>query len=175
MQDILEVLKTRRSIRKYQDKPVPDELLEKIIEAGLYAPTGMNRQDAIILEITDPETLRTLGLINGKIMGQDNFDGFYGAPALLCVLAEKDSPIAVYDGCSVISNMINEAASLGLGSCWIHRCKEQFETPEGKEILKKAGIDPDKYVGIDNVAVGYTDGELPAAPARKSGRVFKIN
>lgn len=175
MSDILEVLKTRRSIRKYKPDPVPEEQIEKVIEAGLYAPTGMGRQQTIILKITEPETVRTLGLINGKLMGQENMDAFYGAPVLLAVLSRKDDPTAVFDGCSVISNMLNEAASLGLGSCWIHRGKEQFETPEGIEVLKRAGIDPDQYVGIDNVVLGIMDGDLPKAAPRKDGRVFSLD
>lgn len=174
MQDILDVLKNRRSIRKYKPDPVPEKLIDRVIEAGLYAPTGMNRQQTIILKITDPETVRTLGKVNGKLMGKEDLDAFYGAPAVLAVLSQKDNPTALFDGCSVISNMLNEAASLGLGGCWIHRGKEQFETEEGIAILKKAGIDPDKYEGIDSVIVGYMDGEAPKPHPRKDGRVFRI-
>lgn len=173
MENILDVLKTRRSVRKYEARRVPEELIGQVIEAGLYAPTGMNRQDAIILKITDPDTVRALGKINGAIMGHEGMDAFYGAPAVLCVLAKKDDPTAVYDGCSVISNMLNEAASLGLGSCWVHRGKEQFETKEGREILQRAGIDPDDYVGVDNVILGYA-AEAPAAAPRKEKRVYSL-
>ena len=150
--DILRVLKSRRSVRKYTSQVVAEDLLDRIVEAGLYAPTGMNRQAVIILKITDQATVRQLGHINGTIMGTGN-DAFYGAPAVLCVLARKDNPTGLYDGCAVITNMLNEAESLGLGSCWIHRGKEQFETEEGKSILKRAGIDPDTYIGIDNVII----------------------
>lgn len=147
---------------------------QEILEAELYAPSGMGAQQAVILKITDPETVRTLGKINGKIMGHDEFDAFYGAPVVFAVLAPKDSATAVFDGSSVITNMLNEAASLGLGSCWIHRAKEQFETEEGRKILQKAGIDPDKYIGIDNVILGYADGPVRDAAPRKDGRVFSI-
>ena len=174
MEDISDVLKYRRAIRKYKEEPVPDEMIDKIIEAGLYAPTGMNRQQTIILKITDKETLEKLAKINGKIAGNENKDPFYGAPVLLSVLSEKDNPTGLYDGCSVISNMLNEAASLGLGSCWIHRGKEQFETDGGKEILKKAGIDSEKYEGVDNIIVGFEDGAHPEAKPRKENRVFCI-
>ncbi|MGN0708713.1 MAG: nitroreductase family protein [Anaerovoracaceae bacterium] len=174
MQDILENLITRRSIRKYKPDAVPENLLDEIIKAGLYAPTGMNRQQTIILKITDQSVVRELGKVNGKLMGRDGFDGFYGAPAVLCVLSKKDNPNAVYDGCSVISNMLNEAASLGLGSCWVHRGKEQFHTEEGMKILRSAGIDPVEYVGVDNVIVGYMDCDMPKAAPRKEGRVFSI-
>ena len=171
--DILRVLKSRRSVRKYTSQVVAEDLLDRIVEAGLYAPTGMNRQAVIILKITDQATVRQLGHINGTIMGTGN-DAFYGAPAVLCVLARRDNPTGLYDGCAVITNMLNEAESLGLGSCWIHRGKEQFETEEGKSILKRAGIDPDTYIGIDNVIVGYQDGEKITAPARKENRVYSI-
>ena len=174
MSDILEELKNRRSIRRYEEKPVPEELLEKIVEAGLYAPSGMGRQAVRILVITDDKTVRTLGKINGQIMGKEGFDAFYGAPAVLCVLADRDNPTGIYDGSSAITNMLDEAASLGLGSCWIHRGKEQFETEKGREILSEAGIDPDTVTGIDNVIVGYGTGEKPVAAERKNGRVYRI-
>lgn len=174
MQDILDVLKTRRSIRKYKPDAVPDEMLDKIIEAGLYAPTGMNRQTTIILKITNQSAVRKLGKVNGKLMGRDGFDGFYGAPVVLAVLSRKDDPTPVHDGCSVISNMLNEAASLGLGSCWIHRGKEQFQTEEGMKILRSAGIDPVQYEGVDNVIVGYMEGDMPKTLPRKENRVYSL-
>ena len=175
MEDILEVLKGRRSVRRYKSDPVPEELLDKIVEAGLYAPTGMNRQETIILKITRPEVVRQLGLANGRLMGKENTDAFYGAPAVLCVLSKRDIPTAIFDGCSVLSNMMNEAASLGLGSCWIHRGKEQFETEEGKKILAQAGIDSSRYVGIDSLVVGYPDGVTAPASPRKEGRAYSIS
>ncbi|MGI6118094.1 MAG: nitroreductase [Bilifractor sp.] len=175
MQDIYDVLVTRRSIRKFKADPVPEDQIQRIIETGLYAPTGMDRQQTIILKITDPETIHTLGMVNGRLMGKGEVDGFYGAPVVLAVLSRKDNPNSIFDGCSVISNMLNETASLGLGGCWIHRGKEQFETKEGIAILKKAGINPDEYEGVDNVVLGYIDGEYPKPNPRKDGRVFSID
>lgn len=174
MADILDVLTARRSIRRYKSDPVPAELIDKVIEAGLYAPTGMDRQQTIILKITDSEIVRKLGRLNGRIMGHDDMDAFYGAPVVLAVLSAKNDPTGIHDGCSVISNMLNEAASLGLGSCWIHRGREQFETEEGRAILRKAGIDPDAYEGVDSVILGYGEGALPTASPRKGGRVFSL-
>ena len=174
MRDILDELKGRRSVRKYKEDAVPEDLMDEIIEAGLYAPTGMNRQEQLILKITEPSAVRELGLINGKLMGREGMDAFYGAPAVLCVFSKRGARTGIHDGCSVLSNMMNEAASLGLGTCWIHRGKEQFETPEGKAILEKAGIDGDAYECIDSVIVGYPDGEIPQAGPRKEGRVFSI-
>lgn len=168
--DMLEMMRSRRSIRKYTDKAVPKELIDKVIEAGLYAASGMNRQDTIIIAVTDKAHLEELSKTNASIMGSSG-DPFYGAQAVLIVLADKNAPTYIYDGSLSIGNMLLEAHALGLGSCWIHRAKEEFESPEGKAILKKLGIDGD-YEGIGHVALGYIDGDLPDIIARKSGRVY---
>lgn len=170
--DTLEAIKTRRSTRKYKSDPVPQELLDKIIEAGLYAPSGMGRQATIILAVTDKAMRDKLSAMNAKIMGTDS-DPFYGAPAVLVVLAKKDCPTGVYDGSLVMQNLMLAAHELGLGSCWIHRAKEEFELPEGKEILKSLGID-EAYEGIGHCIVGYADGDTPAPAERKENRVFYI-
>lgn len=174
IEDILETLKTRRSVRSYKSDPVPEELISRVVEAGLFAPTGMNRQATILLVLTDPDAVRTLGKVNGAMMGHEGMDAFYGAPAVICVLAKKDDPTAIFDGSAAITNMLNEAASLGLGSCWIHRGKEQFETKEGREILTRAGIDPDTVVGIDSAVLSFPAVENPAAAPRKEGRVYRV-
>jgi nitroreductase len=178
MKDALDFIKARRSVRKFTPMPVPSKLLDRVVEAGLYAPTGHNRQTTVILKITDPETVRKLGKVNGEIFGKLNGgnpmpDGFYGAPVVLCVLSPKDNSTKIWDGSSVISSMALEASSLGLGSCWVHRGREQFETEYGKSLLLKAGIDPEVYEGIDNLIVGWPEA-VPAAPPRKPGRVFSL-
>lgn len=170
--DALEAIKTRRSTRKYKSDPVPQELLDKIIEAGLYAPSGMGRQATIILAVTDKAMRDKLSAMNARIMGTDS-DPFYGAPAVLVVLAKKDCPTGVYDGSLVMQNLMLAAHELGLGSCWIHRAKEEFELPEGKEILKSLGID-EAYEGIGHCIVGYADGDTPSPAERKENRVFYI-
>lgn len=144
---------TRRSVKKYLDKSVAVELIEEIVKAGTYAPTGMNRQSPIIIAVTNKELRDKLSHINAKILGTDN-DPFYGAPVVLVVLAKKDVNTRVYDGSLVMGNMMVAANSLGLGSCWIHRAKETFESAEGKEILQSLGISDD-YEGIGNCIVGY--------------------
>jgi nitroreductase len=144
---------TRRSVKKYLDKSVAVELIEEIVKAGTYAPTGMNRQSPIIIAVTNKELRDRLSQINAKILGTDN-DPFYGAPVVLVVLAKRDVNTRVYDGSLVMGNMMVAANSLGLGSCWIHRAKETFESAEGKEILQSLGISDD-YEGIGNCIVGY--------------------
>lgn len=173
MSNTLDAIKTRRSIRKYKNDPVPKETLDKIIEAGLYAPSGMGRQSTIIISVTNKEVRDRLSKLNAKIMGSDS-DPFYGAPAVLIVLADKNCPTGIYDGSLVMQNLMLAAHELGLGSCWIHCAKEEFELPEGKEILKSLGI-KGEYEGIGHCIVGYTDGEEPSPAARKENRVYHID
>ena len=171
--DVMETLLTRRSVRAYRDDPVPDEVLDKILEAGTYAPTGMGEQSPIIVAITDRATRDALSRLNAEIMGADS-DPFYGAPAVLVVLARKDRPTHVYDGSLVMGNLMNAAHGLGIASCWIHRAKEEFERPEGRAILEGLGIDPDAYEGIGHCILGHADGPEPAAKPRKEGYVYRI-
>ena len=165
-------LKNRRSIRKYKDTMVPKEVLEQIMEAGLYAASGMNRQPVIMIAVTNKEMRDRMSKLNAQVMGSDK-DPFYGAPCLIVVLAEKEMRNRVYDGSLVMGNLMQAAHDLGVGSCWIHRAKEVFDTEEGKEILKSIGIEGD-YEGIGNCILGYVDGEYPQAAPRKENRIFWI-
>ena len=163
--ETLENLKTRRAIRSYQDKMPAMELIEQITEAGTYAPTGMGRQSPIIVAVTNKEMRDSLSQMNARIMGADN-DPFYGAPVVLVVLADKDCPTYLYDGSLVMGNLMNAAHAVGLGSCWIHRAKEVFETEEGKALLKSWGIEGN-YEGIGNCILGYPAQAAPAPKPRK--------
>ena len=165
MSDVLETIKSRRSIRKYKSDMVPQDKLGKIIEAGTYAATGMGKQSPIIIAVTNKELRDKLSAMNAKVMGV-NSDPFYGAPVVLIVLADKSRPTYVYDGSLVMGNLMLEAEAQGIGSCWIHRAKEEFESEEGKELLKSLGIEGD-YEGIGHCVLGYTDGPAPKAAPRK--------
>ena len=171
MSDVLEIIKSRRSIRKYKSDMVPQDKLEKIIEAGTYAATGMGKQSPIIVAVTNKELRDKLSAMNAKIMGV-NSDPFYGAPVVLIVLADKNRPTYVYDGSLVMGNLMLEAEAQGVGSCWIHRAKEEFESEEGKEILKSLGIEGD-YEGIGHCILGYVDGEEPQCHPRKDNWVYR--
>ena len=164
MSELLDMIKTRRSIRKYKSDMVPKEIIDKIVEAGTYAATGMGQQSPIILAVTNKEVRDKLGT---------DTDPFYGAPVVLVVLADKNRPTAVYDGSLVMANLMLEAHDLGIGSCWIHRAKEEFESEEGKELLKSLGIEGD-YVGIGHCVLGYVDGEYPGIPERKDNWVYYV-
>ena len=151
---------------------VPQEILDQILEAGTYAATGMGMQSPIILSVTNREMRDRLSAMNAKVMGTDS-DPFYGAPVVLVVLADKSRGTYVYDGSLVMGNLMLAAHELGIASCWIHRAKEEFESPEGKEILKSLGIRGD-YEGIGHCILGYADGEEPAARPRKASYVYEV-
>ena len=171
MNEVIEALKSRRSIRKFADKAVEKAKLEEIIDAGLYAPSGMGKQGAAIVAVTDKALRDKISTMNARVMGREGFDPFYNAPVILIVLGNKDVGTYLYDGSLVMGNLMNAAYSEGLGSIWIHRAKEEFESEEGKAILKELGIEGN-WEGIGHCAIGYADCASPAAAPRKDGRVF---
>lgn len=172
MNEVIEMMKTRRSIRKFKTDALPDEIIEQIAEAGTYAATGKNLQSPTIIAVTNKQLRDRISEMNRKIGGwQEGFDPFYGAPAMLIVLADKNVPTAVYDGSLVMGNLMLAAHSLGVGSIWIHRAKEEFESEDGKAILAELGITGD-HVGIGHCALGYIDGEEPKAAPRKENWVY---
>lgn len=170
---MIELIKSRTSVKKYLDKPVPQELIEKIVEAGTFAPTGRNHQSPIIIAITNKEIRDKLAKLNAEIMSLKDFDPFYNAPVVLVVLANKDYPTYIYDGSLVMENMLLASHSLGLGACWIHRAKEEFNTELGKEILSMLNISGN-YEGIGHCIVGYPDGEAPKPKPRKDNYVYYL-
>lgn len=173
MNETIQNIVARRSIRKYKDDMIPKEAIEEIVKAGMYAPTGMNAQSPIILAVTNKEVRDKLSKMNAKIMGNEAIDPFYGAPVVLVVLVDKNGVTPVYDGSLVMGNLMNAAYSLGIGSCWIHRAKEEFELDEGKELLKSLGIEGE-YEGIGHCVLGYIDGNEPNPTPRKENYVYYI-
>ena len=172
MNEVLKAIKERRSVRKYKAEMPAKSDIEQIIEAGLYAASAMGKQETAIIAVTNKDLCSKIREMNRKIGGwQEGFDPFYGAPVILIVLAKKDWRNKVYDGSLVMGNMMLAAHSLGLGNIWIHRAKEEFESAEGKAILKELGL-ADEWEGIGHCAVGFTDGEIPEPAPRKEGRVF---
>ena len=174
MSDVLKAMEERRSIRKYKADMVPQEIIDKIIEAGLYAASGKGTQNTIIIQVTNKELRDKISEMNCKIGGwEEGFDPFYGAPAMLIVLAKKDWPTGIYDGSLVMGNLMLAAHDLGIGSCWIHRAKEEFESEEGKQILSDLGA-TGEYEGIGHCILGYPDEEIEEAKPRKDDYVFWV-
>ena len=173
MNDIIQAMISRRSVRAFKPDQPDEALVAEVIRAGTFAASGRNFQSPVIINLTDPKLQADIRKLNAKIMGNPGMDPFYGAPVILIVLADRSRPTYIYDGSLVIGNMMLAAHSLGLGSCWIHRAKEEFETPWGKELLAKLGIKGD-YEGIGHCALGYPAGTLPPPLERKPGYVYKI-
>ena len=171
MNEIIRAMEERRSIRSFKPDMPARANLEQIVEAGLYAPNAMGRQATLILAVTNKEIRDQLSEENRQIAGApEGFDPFYGAPAVLLVLADKNIATHVYDGSLVLGNMLLAAHSLGLGAIWIHRAKEESERPVLQAILKAHGIEGD-WEGIGHCAVGYVAGDYPEAADRKADRV----
>ena len=172
MNEIIRAMEERRSIRSFKPEMPPKEVLQQIVEAGLYAASGKGQQAAIVVAVTNKALRDKLAEENRRIAGApEGSDPFYGAPAVLVVLGRKDWPTHVYDGSLVMGNLLLAAHALGLGSIWIHRAKEKFEEPEYQQLLKDLGVEGE-WEGIGHCAVGYLNGEAPAPAPRKPGRVF---
>ena len=170
MNESLKTLIERRSCRSYKPDPIPAEILDQILEAGTYAATGMGKQSPIMIAVTDKETRDKLSRMNAAVMGASN-DPFYGAPVVIIVLANRAVPTYLYDGSLVMGNLMLAAHSLGLGSIWINRAKQEFEMEEWKAWLKSIGVEGE-WEGVGHCAVGYIDGDVPKAAPRKANRVF---
>ena len=169
----MNTLLNRRSIRRYKEDQVPNELLDQVLTAGLYAPTGMNRQNIIMVAVRDKETRDLLSRMNAAVMGSDR-DPFYGAPCVIVVLGDPEIYPVVENGSLVLGNLMNAAYAVGLGSCWIHRAKQTFETEEGKALLRKWGL-KENLVGIGNCILGYGEaGGIKPVAHRKENYIIKV-
>lgn len=162
---------TRRSCRKYKSDMIPKAVLEEIIQAGTYAATGRGLQSPIIIAVTNKALRDRLSAMNAAILGS-SADPFFGAPVVLVVLADKNVSTHVYDGSLVMGNLMLAAHDHGIGSCWIHRAKQEFESDEGKAILAELGIEGD-YEGIGHCILGYPEeGGFRLAAPRKENYVY---
>ena len=172
MNEMLHTLKTRRSVRAYLPKQVKEEQLQQILEAGTYAATGRGLQSPIMVVVQDPDTIAYLSKLNAAVMGTTS-DPFYGAPTVIVVLADRERPTCVEDGSLVMGNLMNAAQAVGVNSCWIHRAREVFDSPEGKALLEKWGIHGD-YVGVGHCILGYAKGQVPEAKPRKENYIYRV-
>ncbi|MBR1984597.1 MAG: nitroreductase [Clostridia bacterium] len=173
MNDILDIIVSRRSVKKFKSDMVEKQLIDKVLKAGISAPTGKNLQSPIILAVTNREVRDKLSKLCASVRGID-IDPFYNAPVVLVVLADKSVFTHIYDGSCVMENMLLEARSLGLGACWIHSAKQMFETSEGKELLKSLGINGD-YEGIGNCILGYSAVKPIGEIKRKDNYIYYID
>jgi nitroreductase len=172
MNETIKTLLERRSIRKFKLEQIKEGELNAILEAGMYAPSGANQQSALFVVIQDKQTLKKLSAMNASVLGKD-IDPYYNAPTLILVFADRSKVTPVEDASLALGNMFNAAASLGIGSCWVHRAKQMFETEEGKDLMKKWGVTGD-HIGVGSCILGYPDGEHPKAAPRKDNFVIRV-
>ena len=159
MNEVMKALLERRSIRKFKPDALTKEQLGQIVEAGLYAASGKGAQSAIAVVVTNKALRDRLSAENCRIGGwEEGFDPFYGAPAIILVLANKNEPNHVYDGSLMMGNMMLAAHALGLGSIWINRAKQEFDMPEYQALLKELGIEGE-WEGIAHLAGILADQE----------------
>ena len=174
MNETIKNIIERRSIRKYKPDQIKDEELDQILQAGIHSASGMNKQPTTIVAIQDKETRDKIEKLNAKVMGKEDATPFYGAPTVLVVLYNPEvSPIGIYDATLVMGNLMNAAHSIDVDSCWVHRAKEVFEMPEGKELLKKWGL-PENLVGVGNLILGYRDCEYPEPTPKRDDIVVYV-
>ncbi|MCQ2378400.1 MAG: nitroreductase [Victivallaceae bacterium] len=174
MNDVVQALCTRRSCRNFSGRMPSREVIDEILTAGTFAATGRGAQSPVIVAVSDPAVREKLRRANAAILGKDaSFDPFYGAPLILIVLADRMRPTCLYDGTLVMGNLMIAAHALGLASCWIHRAKEEFDSPEGKAFLREIGIEGD-YEGIGHCAIGYAAETLPEPAPRKQNYIYRV-
>lgn len=171
MNEVLDCLMTRRSIKSYSEKLVEEEKIKAIVEAGKYAPCGMGAQGTMMVVLTDKEEIKRVSQLNAEVMGAKK-DPFYGAPALIVVFADSTRPTFVEDGSLVMGNLLNAAHSLSVDSCWIHRARETFDMDEGRRLKATWGV-PHEYVGIGNCILGYGEPIGERKPRKDNFVIFR--
>lgn len=170
--EFLDLLLTRRSVRAYKPDPVPEALLEEVLRAGTYAPTGGGRQSPVLVAVTDKAARDEISRLNAAVMGKDT-DPYYGAPVLVLALADPASSTWVEDASCALENMMLAAHALGLGSVWVHREREIFDSEAGKALLRTWGL-PETLRGVGSIALGYASGPAPAPAPRKDGYIVRV-
>ena len=165
--EVLKCLRERRSIRAYKPQQITDEELKAVLEAGTYAPTGMNYQDPWIVAVQNPEIIKQLVRMNAAVMGADS-NPYYDAPTIVLVFASRPEKWknGVPDASLVLGNMMNAAHAIGLGSCWINREREMFDTEEGADLMRQFGL-PEGLMGVGAISLGYPAKQIPPARPRK--------
>jgi nitroreductase len=172
MNDMIKTLLDRRSCRAYTNEQISDTELDEILTAGEWAPSGMGAQSPMLVALQNPEVIAKVSKLNAEVVNH-KIDPFYGAPTVVVVFADSSKVTYVEDGSLAMGNMMNAAHSLGVASCWIHRAKQVFETPEGKALMNEWGV-PEGYVGIANCILGYAAAPLAEGKARKENYIIKV-
>jgi nitroreductase len=166
-------LKNRRSIRSYKPDQITEQELDAVLEAGTWAPTGMGCQGVLIVAVQNKGQIETIQKLNAAVLEDPGAGPFYGAPTVVNVFVDKNKPTPLENGNLVIGNMLNAAQAVGIGSCYIYRAKEVFQTEEGKALMKQWGV-PAEFEAVGHVLLGYAGGPAPEPAERKKDYIIKI-
>lgn len=170
--DFLTLIKTRRSIRAYKPDAVPADTLARVLEAGTYAPSAMGEQSATIVAVETKAYRDRLTKLNAAVIGKD-VDPYYGAPVIVVVLGDGERANYLADGSCVLENLMLAAHAEGLGTVWVNREREIFDSPDGKALLRDWGL-PETLRGVGAIALGYAAGPAPEAAPRKENYIVHV-
>lgn len=185
MNEMLKLMHDRRSTRAYRPEPLQEAVIQQILEAGRFAPSGMNKQLNHFYVITDPNYLADLtALVSRKMENYRDKDFRYGAPVLVLVTNQKESTTCVQDASCAMENMMLAAFSLGVGSCWINQLYRTREDREVQEKLAEIGVTPEE-MPVAALALGWPGRGLPRPPGedrepgvlgplRRGTKIFQI-
>ena len=190
---LLDIMRRRRSIRKYTTRQISRENLDTIIDAGLHAPNAGGGQRSMLLALHNPVLVEQVGRLNASCMRRDNLagghvsadqpsliddptikSGFYGAPTVVCVFGQRNFLYSVADAFCIAENMVLMATALGISSCVVARGEETFTHPDGQRLLARWSI-PDNMIARCFVTLGYCDGSYPAPKPRRDGRATIVD
>ncbi|MBQ0078290.1 MAG: nitroreductase [Eubacterium sp.] len=166
--EVISALMTRRAIRAFKPEQITDEELMTVLEAGTWAPSGRGMQSAQMVVVQNEELMKQIVRMNGEVLGDTSRNPYYGAPTVILVFAPEDRTTYVEDGSCLLDTLMVAAESIGLGSCWIHRERQMFETEEGKQLMAQWGLAPEMK-GIGALSLGYIEGEKPEPKPRREG------
>ncbi|EKQ58038.1 MULTISPECIES: nitroreductase [unclassified Clostridium] len=182
MNEVIQNILTRRSVRVYKEEQISDEDLNTILEAAKFAPSGMNSQSWHFTAVQNKERISQLisaakeALLNSpveqlkKIGGNPNFNPFYSAPTIIITSCDKNLPVGHFDCAAALENIMLAAHSLDIGSCWIHMLAMVGDDQKVRSILTELGI-PENYAVFGTAALGFNGGQEPKAPPRKEGTI----
>lgn len=171
MNNIIENIKTRRSIRSFKDKRILQEELNIILDAATYAPSALNQQSSLMVVIKNEEIYNELCVLTEKYFPTRK-PYFYGSKDIIIVFGDSNCKCPIEDGSLVLQNLFLAANSIGIGSCWINYLRELFKTEEGKLLQEKMNI-PNNYFVIGTCILGYPN-EKPIIKERKKDYIREI-
>lgn len=182
MNEVIQNILTRRSIRTYKEDQISDADLNTVLEAAQFAPTGMSKQGWHFTAVQNKEKIKTLisaikeAMLKSSIeqyrkMGENpNFNPFYNAPTIVITAYDKTSLTKESDCAVALQNMLLAAHSLNIGSCWIHILALTGEDPKVRSVLTELGV-PEDYAVFGTAVLGYNSKEESKASPRKEGTV----